>query len=118
MISHILRINPAMLAAVRGAPNNRENAEPAEKELSAGGGGDQRGKQNLPIPADVKRVWKNPWLIPDERLVREVLACVDADDAYSPLAERVRQCVPFTSSCGFAGFFFFLFEFFLRSSRA
>ena len=107
MLQHILRINPAMLAIVRGLPSSRDApddsdadgalaAEPAAHHAHAPQpqGPQQRGnKQLLPTPADVKRLWKDPWLIPDERLQREVVACIDADDAYSPLAERVRQCV-------------------------
>ena len=85
MLTYILKLHPAMLAAVRGAPQNREN-EDVDATASP-----ERGKG--PTPADVKKLWKNPWLIPDERLVREVVACIDADEAYSPLAERVRQYV-------------------------
>lgn len=90
LLSHILKINPTMLAIIRGRDVDVRGDDQGAPPPSSPEGST---KQLQPNPADVKKLWKNPWLIPDERLVREVVACIEADEAYTPLAERVRQYV-------------------------
>ena len=111
MLSHFLKLHPHLLALVRqpiaatgeskdeGAGSDEEDA--ATGPPAAGGDTPQRaprrtntnprGGAGSPSKTDLKRLMKDPSLIPDDRMGKEVLACIGADDTYSPLAERIRQ---------------------------
>jgi hypothetical protein len=46
------------------------------------------------MKSEVSKRIKDPSLIDDERMKKEVMACIDKDDNYSPFVEKIRRLIP------------------------